>query len=82
MRKQKNLFQLKEQEKSPEKQLMKQKQTVYQIEFKATVIRMLTDIRKRTDEHNENFNKELKNIKKNQLELKNTVIEMKYTRRN
>lgn len=82
MRKQKNLFQLKEQEKSPEKQLMKQKQTVYQIEFKATVIRMLTDIRKRIDERNENFNKELKNIKKNQLELKNTVIEMKYTRRN
>ena len=35
------------------------------------------------DEHGENFNKELENIKKDQLGLKNTINKMKkYTRGN
>ena len=34
-------------------------------EFKAMVIKMLTKLDKRTEEHSENFNKELENIKKN-----------------
>ena len=33
-------------------------------EFEASVISVLTELGKRTDEHDENFNKELKNIKK------------------
>ena len=37
---------------------------------------MLTDLG-RIDEHSENFNKVLGNIKKNQSELKNTKMEMK-----
>lgn len=37
-------------------------------EYKALVIRMLTEL-KRLDEHSENFSKELENIKKNQSEL-------------
>ena len=32
-------------------------------EFKALVIRMLTELGKRIDEHSENFNKKLENIK-------------------
>lgn len=37
---------------------------------------MATKLR-RIEEHRKNFNKELKNIKKNQSELKNTIVEMK-----
>ena len=37
---------------------------MYYIEFKALVIRMLTELGKRTDEHSENFNTELENINK------------------
>ena len=39
-------------------------------QFKALVIRMLIKLRK-INEHSENFNKELENIKNNQSELKN-----------
>ena len=35
-------------------------------EFREVAIRMLTELGKRTDEHNENFKKEIENIKKNQ----------------
>ena len=34
-------------------------------EFKALIIRMLTELGKIMDEHNENLNKELENIRKN-----------------
>lgn len=34
-------------------------------EFKAIVIRLLTELAKRTDEHSENNNKELENFLKN-----------------
>ena len=47
--------------------------------FKALVITMLTELGKRTDEHSDNFIKELENIKKNQSELKNLITEMKNT---
>ena len=44
------------------------KERIYQIEFKTLIIRMLTELGKRIDEQNENFNKELEN--KSQSELK------------
>ena len=40
---------------------------------------MLNKLRRRMDEHSENFNKELGNVKKNHTELKNTITEMKTT---
>ena len=40
---------------------MKQKEILSDKEFK-TLLRMLTELGKRIDEHSENFNKELKNI--------------------
>ena len=43
------MFQLKRQEKTPEKQPMKQKEIIYQIEFKALVIRMLNELEKIID---------------------------------
>ena len=36
-------------------------------------IRMLNELKRRMNKHTESFNKELKNIKKNQTELKNTT---------
>ena len=46
-------------------------------ELKVMIIKMLTDLRRRMDEHSENYNKELENIRKNPSELKNTINEMK-----
>ena len=46
-------------------------------EFKALVIRMLTELMKRIDEHHDSLNKELQNIKEKQTELKNTITETK-----
>ena len=38
---------------------------------------MLTHIRRRLDEHSDLVNKVLQNIKKNQSEMKNTILEMR-----
>ena len=37
---------------------------IYQIEFKALVIRMLNELRKRIDEYSEKFNKEVENFQR------------------
>ena len=80
MRRQRNLFQLKEQEKTPDKTTNKTEiNNLPDKEFKALVIRILTELGKRIDEHSKNFSKELEYIKKNQSELKNTITEMKNT---
>ena len=55
---------------------MKQINSLPDKEFKALVIKMLTELGK---VHCENFNKELENIKKNQSELKTKITEMKNT---
>ena len=46
-------------------------------EFKVIIKKMLTELRRRIEEHSEKFNKKLENIdiKKNQTELKNTITE-------
>ena len=41
------------------------------------IIKMLTELGRIIDEHSNNFIKELEIIKKNQIELKNTVTERK-----
>ena len=38
---------------------------------------MFTDLGRRMDEHRENINKELENIKRNQSEMKNIILEVK-----
>ena len=48
-------------------------------EFKTIVVRILTKVKKRIDEHNENFNKKLEYIKKDKSEPKNSIIE-RYSR--
>lgn len=51
-------------------------------EFKMTVLKMLTEVRRAKHEQNENFNKEIATIKKDQtqIELKNTTNELKKIR--
>ena len=56
---------MKEQEKTPGKINNEiEINTLQDKEFKVLVIRMLTKLGKRIDEHSENFNKELENIQK------------------
>ena len=46
------------------------------------IVKMVKDLRRRMDEQSEKsevFSKELENIKKNQTEVKNIIIEMKNT---
>lgn len=42
-------------------------------EFKVMIIKMLDEHGRIMDEHDKKSNKELQNIKKNQMELKNTI---------
>ena len=60
MRRQRNIFQVREQDKTPEKELKKTEiNNLPDKEFKQIVIRMLTDFGRRMDELSETFNKEL-----------------------
>ena len=43
------------------------------------VIKLFTGLERTVDELSGNFNKKIENIKKNQLELKNMITEMKNT---
>lgn len=63
---------MKEQDKTSEKKNKENRDKQYPItEFKVIIIKILTELRRRMDDHNENFNKELENIKNNKLEPKN-----------
>ena len=48
---------------------MKQINDLLSKEFKALVIRILTELEKRINKHSKNFNKDLENVKNNQWEL-------------
>ena len=67
MRRQRNMAQLKEQNKTPEKELNEMEITsLSDAEFKTLVLRMLKEL-----------NKDLSSIRKVQSEMKNTLIEIK-----
>src|SRR3712207_5417033 len=81
MRRQRNTFQAREQDKTPEKELNETEiNNLPDRKLKQKVIRMLTDLGRRLDEQSENVNKEQENIKKNQSEMKNIGNE-KFTSR-
>lgn len=72
------MFQSKEQGKSPEKDLNEMEvSSLPDKEFELMVIKMLTDFRRKMDEHSKNVNKEIENISRYQTEveteLKNTL---------
>ena len=78
MRRQRNTFQAREQDKTPGKGLNETEiSDLLDKEFKQNIIRMLTDIGRRMDEQSELISKELENIKKNQSEMKTTILELK-----
>ena len=58
MRRQRKMSQMKEQDKTPEKELNKMETSKLQdAELKTLVVRMLNELRGRVDELSENFNK-------------------------
>ena len=73
MRRQRNMAQMKEQNKTPEKELNKMEASkLLDAEFKTLVIRMLSEL-------SENFNsikKGMEIIQKNDSEMKDTLIKM------
>ena len=81
VKKQGNMFQRKEQDKSQETN--HNEMEIYDLpdrEFKIKVIKMLTKVRRAMHEQRENFNREIQNIKKHQTEvtvLENTIPELK-----
>ena len=86
MRRQRNMFQRKEQDKSPEEQLSKiETSNLPDKEFKAMIIKMFKELGRRLDEQSEKLevsNRELQNTRKSQTEMQNTITEIKkYTRR-
>ena len=77
MRRYRNMFQTKEQDKIPKKQKQQQTNsnemeisTLPNKEFQAMVLIVLTELGKRIEEHSENFSKDLKNIKKEPIKDK------------
>ena len=74
------MFKMKEQNKTTEEELSKVKiSNLPNKEFKIMMIEMFDELRRRIDEHNENFNKKVENVKKNQTELKNIITKIKKT---
>ena len=83
MKKQKTHFQTKEQDKALERDLNETDiSDLPAKEVKISVIKMLTELRRRMDEESKNFNEEIENIRKYQIEvteLKNTIPELTNT---
>ena len=74
------MFQMKEQDKTPEEELGEVEiDNLSNKEFKVMIIKMIKELGRRMDEHSEKFYKALESIKKKQIEPKNTITEMKYT---
>ena len=74
------MFQVEEQDKTPERNPNEMEiNNLPDKEFKVIVINMLPELWRKMEKHSENFNKDLENKRKNQSELKNTIIETKNT---
>ena len=83
MRQQRNMFQAKEQDKTPGKELNEVAiSNLPKKEFRVMIIKMIKVLRRRMDAWSEKlevFNKEVENIKNNQIEMKNIITKMKNT---
>ena len=84
MKRQRTLYQMKEQDKTPEKQLNEVEiDNPPQKEFRIMIAKMLQDLGKRMEakieKMQEMFNKHLEELKNKQTEMNNTVTEMKNT---
>ena len=83
MTQQRNMFQMKEQDKTPEEELSQVEiGNLPKKEFRIVIIKMIQELRRRMDAQSkklEVFNIDLENIKNNQMEMKNTMTEIKNT---
>lgn len=83
MRQQRDKFQMKEQDKTPEEEQNEVKiGNLPKKEFRKMIIKMIKELWRGMDEQSkklEVFNKKLENIKNNQKEKKNTKQKWKYT---
>ena len=79
------MFQIKVQDKTPEEELSEVEiGNLLEKEFRVVIIKMIKELGRRMDSQNEKlevFNEELENIK-TKMEIKNTITNEKYTRRN
>ena len=70
MRRQRNMFQTKEEDKTPEGLREVELRNSSSKEFNITITKMLKELGRRMAKHREKFQKELENTKKNETELK------------
>ena len=61
MRRQRNVLQMKEQDKTSEKDFNETDKHIPDKKFKLMVIEMFTELRRSMDKHSDNFNKEMGN---------------------
>ena len=74
MKKQKVMSQMKGQDKSPEKILNEVEiGNVSEKEFRILIVKMIQDLRNRTERMQERFNKDLEELKNKQTEMNNTL---------
>ena len=76
------MYQMKEQDKTPEKQLNEVEiGNLPEKEFRIMIVKMIQDLRKRMaatiEKMQEMFNKDLEELKNKQTEMNNTITEMK-----
>ena len=84
MKRQRAMSQMKEQDKTPEKQLNEVDiGNLSENEFRIMIMKMIQDLGKRMEakikKMQEMFNKDLKELKNKQTEMNNTITEMKTT---
>lgn len=84
MRRQKNMSQMKDQDKSTARKLKiiiiiinKKINNMLGRKFRLMVIKILPGLEQKAENLTETLNKEIENIKNNQLEMKNTITEIK-----
>ena len=78
------MYQMKEQEKTPEKQVNEAEiGKLPEKEFRIMIVKMIQDLGRRTEakieKMQEIFNKDLEELKNKQTEMNNTITEMKNT---
>ena len=84
MKRQRTLYQMKEQDKTPEKQLNEVEiGNLPEKEFRIMIVKMIQDLGKRMEANiekmQEMFNKDLEELQNRQTEMNNTITEMKNT---
>ena len=84
MKRQRAMYQMKEQDKTPEEQLNEVEiGNLPEKEFRIVIVKMIQDLRKRMEakieKMQEMFNKDLEELKNKQTEMNNTITEIKTT---